>query len=540
MCSYDSGNWEPFSDDTDNEIPRGWRKDDWDTGIFRGNRSRSRPRKRTMSYSDDIDSDDSVFYISDNLRKSTVKSNTKYTQNNPKYDDTNKYLLPSELDLDRIDQLLEKIMISNEEKKNEYNTRAQNIFEDVKNQLVKKLQQIFESLFDLLNNFSEYSLFGELIRKFQDHKNDFEMDKNPETTRNLSKTLKNLFSFDQLKNLYHTLDDQNIEFVLQEASSYYHSLFDRINPSWPRKHKDFSMTVKKIKESSGLFFDYLKSNKNLPFQNYLVNYKVKSEANKFINSELQEFKTKLKYQDEPFLDVHFPKVHFCSRMDIFKNRKDKNGLTLVNTYLCNKNKDLIFFKYIDRLRNTKSTKLYSMSLKDEQNKLTPIKEISGEILDLLVSPDDNYLAIRSRKGDISKVELHCLSNEMKKSGFCLPEFLDKNQIKSFIFLDSAEGLRFLFTDENGYLVCINLETVGLDFTIKNLDLLSVHYISNEQVLVKNKQFEFGVFSVQTKSVCNFVSSNVILEPSLSKQIGKAIFSLSLLTNRHTQEFVRRP
>lgn len=158
--------------------------------FYRHNRSNytNDERQRQRLYQEEeVSSLDSSFnadkpYFFEKVQKMNQKSNVKYQQYEGKEPETEISL--SESELDKIDEILEKIIYFNQDKKQKYKSLVEQTFETVKNQFVGRLKQEFESLFDLFENYSEFSIFEELVQKFQDNKSDYEMD---QTTENIKK-----------------------------------------------------------------------------------------------------------------------------------------------------------------------------------------------------------------------------------------------------------------------------------------------------------------------------------------------------------------
>ena len=460
-------------------------------------------------------------YFSKKIKMMTQKCNVKYRQYKKK-SKTDIFL--SETELDNIDEILEKIMISNEEKKQKYKSMIEKTFEDVKIQLLGRLEKEFESLFDLVDNYSEFSLFEELVRKFQDNKSEYEMNQSTQNFKQMKKTLNNIFSFDEIKNLYLTLNDRSIQTVIEQTSLFYIIFLQNIEINWPKDYEKCSRMVADIKKSSTELFDFFKNDQDLLFGDILVNYNYKDNKTHFVNSELQQFRTKFSFFENEISNLKKDaiKSELIPIGDLLKNIKEKEKMKLYKTYILNKNKNYVILEYVDETYNTNFTKLFLMSLKDKGNNLNLIKEIQGKIEKILISPDDNFLAIKFKNKDNKKVLIYNLLNKKNKFRFFISKILKKNLIKSFIFLDSVDGLRFIFTDIFGTLNIVNLETLKLELTLDFLNLISVHYINDEQILVINRFFKMGVFSMKTKSVCNFVDTNILLEKTFKGEVESKV------------------
>ena len=474
-------------------------------------------------------------YLFEKLKKMTRKCNVKYQQNKGKEPETEICL--SESELDKIDEILEKINVSNQDKKQKYKSLIEKTFEAVKIQFLGRLEQEFEDLFDFVENYSEISLFEELVQKFQDNKSEYEMDQSTQNTRNLQKTLKNVFSFDQMKNLYLTLDDPKIETLLDQTSLFYQEFLRNIKRYWPKETSTISKMIKDIKNSTKLLFDFLREDQDLPFRHILVNYQIKENTTRFVNSELKKFKPRL-----PFLDQEISsfkeealRPNFISYEKILKIKDEQEDMKLNSIHLLKKNQDSLILEFVDNTNQIRNnTKLYLVSLKDKENKLSLIKEIGGKIQKLLISPNDNFLAIKFSKEENTKVLVYSLFDKTNKSRFFISKILKNHKIKSFLFLDSVEGLRFVFTDDLGGLNIVNLETLTFELRLDYLNLISIHYVNDEQILVINKCRKIGVFSIKTKSVCNFIETNVLLKKTYEAEIQSKTFYF--LTKRNAPIF----
>lgn len=397
---------------------------------------------------------------------------------------------------------------------------------------------MFEGIGELARGHTSHSKFKLVVEHFQDSKNNFEMEANVETEKEILSSVKNLFRFEKIDKQFRFENSESIDKLLKQVERFVQRAIWRMERNWgleeqklisPRFESKFMKDEELLKVLS--FESALDKSREGLVDVFDGKIKYISEAfesfkEKYLKSKTEERRGRERRGSsgesskiESVRMSRFPDLGRC----YFAHKSDEClfvAEAASKTLLFGGRVDCLFQekehaqeKYKQRrLKRIFRRALDGDPVKHESGSLNYLGTVEGKVRNLEISPSDRFIVIEV--GDQAGRRFF----EMRKNGgraeLAERGFLSGLDIRDFTFVDDFTSEKLVFVDSENKLHVVSLEQGRIEHTFDtDLPIRSVFYIDPGNVLVLSTSVTFAVCSLKLRTV----SAPVSLEGNLSEK-----------------------